>query len=95
MEISLNNRIETAKRLTAKTAMIKDWRIRNRHNRAMREIARGLTAGKGYVIASPRELSEIYPDFYGCDTAAQDSDVKMIWGLDVNSVWRKIQFVSI
>lgn len=72
MEQTLTNRVNIAKRLTAETATIKDWRIRNKHNRAMREIARELTAGKGYIIASVKELTAKYGALCHYETAAPE-----------------------
>ena len=95
MEVTLTNRVNIAKRMTAETATIKDWRIRNKHNRAMHEMARELTAGKGYIIASVRELAEKYGKLCHYETTAPGADKKHIWGLQMNSIWHKIQFVAI
>ncbi len=95
MELTLTNRVNIAKRMTATTAALKDWRIRNKHNREMREIARELTAAKGYIIASVRELAEKYGNLCHYETTAPDADVKRVWGLQMNCIWRKIQFVAI
>ena len=55
------NAIEIAKKLTARTAEMKDWRIRNKYNRKMRQIARDLVElNGGYIIATPAELQAIY-----------------------------------
>lgn len=95
MEMTLTNRVNIAKRMTANTAALKDWRIRNKHNRAMREIARELTAGKGYLIATVKELAAKYGTLCHYDTTAPGADVKHIWGLQMNEICRKIQFVAI
>lgn len=95
MEMSLTNRVNIAKRMTANTAALKDWRIRNKHNRAMREIARELTAGKGYLIATVKELAAKYGALCHYETAAPGADIKRVWGLQLNSIGRKIQFVAI
>lgn len=95
MELTLTNRVNIAKRMTAETAALKDWRIRNKHNRAMREIARELTTGKGYLIASVKELAAKYGKLCHYETTAPGSDVKRVWGLQMNGIWHKIQFVAI
>lgn len=95
MKLTLTNRVNIAKRMTASTAALKDWRIRNKHNREMREIARELTAGKGYVIATVKDLAAKYGALCHYDAAAPGADEKRIWGLQMNSIWLKIQFVAI
>lgn len=95
MEMTLTNRVNIAKRMTANAAALKDWRIRNKHNRAMREIARELTAGKGYLIATVKELAAKYGTLCHYETAAPGADIKRVWGLQMNSIGRKIQFVAI
>lgn len=95
MEMTLTNRVNIAKRMTANAAALKDWRIRNKHNRAMREIARELTAGKGYLIATVKELAAKYGPLCHYETAAPGADEKHVWGLQMNIVWHKIQFVAI
>lgn len=93
--MTLTNRVNIAKRMTANTAAVKDWRIRNKRNRAMREIARELTAGKGYIIASVKNLSEKYGSLCHYDTSAIGSEKKRVWAISYNSVWRSIDFVAI
>ena len=95
MAITLTDRVNAAKRMTANAAALKDWQIRNKHNRAMREIARNLTADKGYIIASVKELAAKYGALCYHETTAPGSDKKRVWGLQMNSVWHKIQFVAI
>lgn len=95
MEMTLTNRVNIAKRMTADTAALKDWRIRNKHNRSMREIALELTAGKGYVIASVNELSEKYGTLCHYSPDAHGAYEKRVWGLKMNVICRKILFVSI
>nr|DAE32977.1 MAG TPA: hypothetical protein [virus sp. ctoYX9] len=81
MEMTLTNRVNIAKRITANTAAIKDWRVRNKHNRALREIARQLTAGKGYIIASVRELKQRYGELCLYEVAGPGADRKTIWAI--------------
>lgn len=95
MEMKLTNRVNIAKRMTANTAELKDWRVRNKHNITMRAIARNLTAGKGYVIASVKELSQKYGALCHYDAAAPEADKKRVWGLKMNVISKTILFVSI
>lgn len=81
MEMTLTSRVNLARRITANTAAIKDWRVTNKHNRAMREIARQLTAGKGYIIASARELKQRYGELCLYEVAAPGADRKTIWAI--------------
>lgn len=95
MKMTLTNRVNIAKRMTSETAALKDWQIRNRHNREMREIARELVAGKGYIIASVEELAAKYGKLCHYDTTAPGADAKQVWGLQMNGICRKIQFMTI
>ena len=81
MELTLTDRVNMAKRITASTAALKDWRVRSKHNRAMREIARQLTAGKGYIIASVKELKQRYGELCHYEVTAPGSDRKTIWAI--------------
>ena len=90
--MTISKRIEIARNLTVATANIKDYKIRNKHNRQMRELARELIAGKGYIIASTRELKEKYGDLSHYDVISDDKD---IWGISMNFSNRKLLFVAI
>lgn len=54
--------INLAKARTTESASVKDWRIRNKRARAMRDAARELVAGKGYAIATVTEMRERFGD---------------------------------
>ena len=90
--MTISKRIEIARNLTAATASLKDYKIRNKHNRQMRELARELMSGKGYIIASTRELKEKYGDLSHYDVISDDKD---IWGISMSLSDRKILFVAI
>lgn len=92
---TLTNRVNIAKRMTSETAALKDWRIRNKHNRAMREIARELTAGKGYIIASVKELVAKYGTLCHYEATAPGADEKHVFGLQMNIIWHRIEFTAI
>lgn len=94
MAITLSKRIEVARLRTSKTANMKDWRIRNKHNRAMREIAREWIGGKGYTIASVKELAAKYGDLCHDETMAPGADEKRVWGISFNIIHKRIHFVA-
>lgn len=95
MEITLTNRVNIAKRMTADTAALKDWRVRNKKNRSMRGIARDLTGGKGYIIASVKDLYAKYGTMCHYSPDAPGAGKKRVWGIRMNIIHREIQFVSI
>ena len=90
--MTISKRIEIARNLTAATASIKDYKIRNKHNLQMRELARELMSCKGYIIASTRELKEKYGDLSHYDAISDD---KHVWGISMNLSWNEIQFAAI
>lgn len=94
MAITLSKRIEVARLRTSKTANMKDWRIRNKHNRAMREIAREWIGGKGYIIASVKGLSAKYGDLCRYEVSAPGADEKRVWGISFNIIHKRIHFVA-
>lgn len=95
MTIKLTNRVNIAKLLTAEVAALKDWRVRNKRNRQMREIAREIAGGKGYIIASVQELAQKYGNLCHYETTAPGADRRRVWGLQMNDVYNRIQFVGI
>lgn len=92
---TLENRTNIAKSLTGKAASMKDWRIRNKRNRAMREIAREWVAGKGYLIGSVIDLKAKYGDLCHYESSAPGANEKRIWAISLNQLWKKLQFVAI
>jgi len=76
-EPTLLNRINIAKRITAESASIKDWKLRRKSDRKLKELAGELVAGKGYIIASAKELSTRYPDLM----AASNDTRRHVWGI--------------
>lgn len=78
MYITLIERINIARDLTAKASQIKDWKLRRQSDRRMKEIAKELTDGKGYIKATARQLHEAYPDLM----PPSDDDHYQIWCID-------------
>ncbi len=60
MITTLSSKIETAKRLTNQVAEMKDYQVRNKQLRQMREEARKLADGKGYIIDNGRICAYYY-----------------------------------
>lgn len=85
--MNLEARIRSAKAATAETASLKDWRIRNSHNCSMREAARQLASGKGYMIATDAAAHDI-------DTRITPSDRVRVWGFIWNHIYKRIHLVS-
>ena len=57
--------------------------------------AREISGGKGYIIASVKELAAKYGTLCHYETTAPGADAKRAWGLQMNEVHRKIQFTAI
>ena len=74
---------------------MKDWQIRNKHNRQMREIAREWTAGRGYMISTLKDLRKRYGSLSHYDVNAPGANVLRVWAVDYNSVWKRLQFTPI
>lgn len=57
---SISKAAKFAKEQTAKAASVKAWRITTKAGRALQEIARQMSAGKGYEIATDAEIFAKY-----------------------------------
>lgn len=91
----ITRRIEIARNMTAATAALKDWRVRNKHNRTMRQIARDVAADRGYIIATVEYLKAKYGDLCHYEAPSGNADKKHVWGIRMNNVWHRIVFVAI
>lgn len=87
---TLRDRIRIARHFTQKVAEMKDWRIRNKHNRLFREKARELLKGKGYLVLTQNEAHQIDSHY-----EKSDDQHKHIWGFMWNEVYNRIGLVSI
>lgn len=76
---SISEAIEMAKRMTASCAIINDWRLNRKIDRKMKQAARDLNKGKGYIIASPAKLKEAYPEFVTWCIEGADRDRPIMW----------------
>lgn len=81
MEIELTNKIKIAQRLTREAAALKDYRVTTVQDRRMRELARDWNRGKGYEIASLREIAERYGNVPYFDPNSPNADRKRVWGI--------------
>lgn len=79
---SLKNSINGAKYLTARVANLKDYKVRTKRLRALRELARELTTGKGYIIATCNELNQRYGYLMTDSMSTEDNDKKHVWHLN-------------
>lgn len=59
---SISKAVQFAKEQTAKAASVKAWRITTKAGKALQEIARQMTAGKGYEIATDAQIFAKYGD---------------------------------
>ena len=92
LTLTLSRCVEVAKKQTLISSEMKDWKIRNKHNRRMREIARELVKKNGgYVIGTPAEVKETY----GVNVGGLEDPRKFVWGIDWNNVWKQLQFAPI
>ena len=88
--MTLQQRINYAKLMTKRSAAVKDYKVRRKDQRELREIARELTAGNGYIIASPNEMSQRYPKYY----SVKGSE-RMVFAIQWNVLWRRLSFVGL
>lgn len=79
---TLSKAVELAREKTMTAATTKDWRL-DKHGKRFREVAREINQGKGYIVCTPRELCEQYPEFARkiryC--SGPDADQKIIWAV--------------
>ena len=61
IKFTLADRRQIARRHTLNATQVKDWRLRRKSDRQLKALAIELTAGKGYIIASAKELHNRYP----------------------------------
>ena len=83
-------------KMTERSAKVKDWRIRRKHDRAMRTVARSLMQNRGYIIATPKELNRQFPHLFP-EKMVGNEDRNFIWavGFDDFSKGDKMAFVPI
>lgn len=95
MDKGMKKWAQTASEITHKAASTKDWRLRRKIDRRFKEIAQELSQGKGYIIASEKELAEKWPEvFVGRGWLGSD---KFIWAVMFSDspTGNKMKFVAI
>lgn len=76
----ISKAVQFAKEQTAKAAGVKAWRITTKAGKVLQEIARQMTAGKGYEIATDAEIFAKYGDLCPIFKVANVRDNKpRIW----------------
>ena len=93
MKTSIKSAIEIARRNTERAANTKDYLCRRKRDRKFRELARELTSGKGYILATEVELQERYPELVYWKPL--DAKTKVIWAITYNNVWKDMGFCPI
>ena len=78
---SIVNSIVIAKRITARAAKTKDWRLSRTIDREMKSLAQSMD--KGYILATPNELNEKFPALFEKDNGP-DQERKIIWAIDAS-----------
>jgi hypothetical protein len=76
--MSLQENINFAAAMTKKAAQVKDYRL-NKEGKRMREIARELVAGKGYIIATTGEMRQKYGNRK--EFGEHDDPKPAVWGV--------------
>lgn len=70
---------EMAARMNSRILDLKAWRFRRCRDRRLRAIAEEWKKNGGYIIATPQELEEEYPEFFHC---AKNEDTRVfMWGI--------------
>lgn len=94
MNRSVSNWANVASSLTQKASCVKDWRLRRKADRRMKEIASEWTKGRGYIIATSAELEQMYPGLFS--NLSTDTR-KIIWAIDYCScrVGNKMAFIPV
>ena len=68
-----------ARIMTNRAATAKDWTLTRKRDKEMKKIAKEMVAGRGYIIATDKELEAKYPAFFKTHSAEESK--KMIWGI--------------
>ncbi len=92
---TISGRVRIAQTWTARSAEIKDYKVRRKRNRIMRDIAREWTAGRGYRIATPRQMRTDYRALFLSVPGAPDNDRLFIWAIHYNEFRKELQFTAI
>lgn len=83
MEQGIKAWADAAARITQNAASTKDWRLTRKADRRFKEVAIELSKRHGYIIATPQELAQAYPDLF--DASHTTSRKKFIWAVSYYS----------
>lgn len=88
---------KVAYKTTLRAANAKDYMLRRKEDRLLREYARQLVLDKGYILATPAELENLFDGLFKADGNAEDLHKTMLWAIDFCSRKRdaRMKFVPI
>ena len=89
-----------AENLTTRAALTKNYLIRNKHNRAMRDAAARMLLEGGYFYGTEAELREHYADTFAAAPFAipqysKEVTEKRYWAILWNITWKRMYFVLV
>ncbi len=89
------NCAKLAAKITANAAETKDWRLRRRADREMKRLAKELSEGRGYIIATNYELEKRFPGLF--KSLSSEESGKIIWAIDYNQFQygNKMNFIPV
>lgn len=73
------NREQIAQNTINRVLELKPWRFRRARDRRLRKVAEELSKKGGYIIATPQELAEQYPEFFRC--ASNEPHHTIMWSI--------------
>lgn len=91
MTLTNEKAIEFATLRAKEVSETKDWRLRDKRSRAFKALAvKMLEDGKPYIVSTPHELAEKYPDLFSYDGA--QTEQKFIWAIMPNYKGSYVKF---
>lgn len=77
---TISDCLDMARRMNATAATVKSWRLGRSIDRRMKKEAHRINQEEqGYILATPVELAQRYPDFFSEDGNSPDAYDPMIW----------------
>lgn len=80
--------IDYAISLTQKASEAKDWQLRSKRNLKLREIAKEMISGKGYILADYAKMKEMFPDTFTLKNYSNDT-ATYIWAIEFEKILNK------
>lgn len=76
-KITIDKAKESARISTLKVSQIKDWRLRTKRSRELKQLAKHLLeSNECYIVATDTELAAKYPEFH---STGNDTGEKFVW----------------